>query len=197
MAETIEIIVIAGHGGSDKGAKCAYLNGHQWWESELTIIARDLLAYYLEISKPDYPDVKYKVIKDDDSLTLQGVINWLKNPLKAKNKRLIIDIHFDAFNSKATGTTTFIPDNHSLFEKSFGERMAAIASNTLKITNRGCRVESRSNRGRLAIMRPHGENILWEVCFGDNPTDLKQFLDLSTPLTIDIAKHILANVKNM
>jgi N-acetylmuramoyl-L-alanine amidase len=197
MAEIIEIIVIAGHGGVDKGARCATLDGHTWFEYELTIMTRELLCYYLEISRPDYPDLKYKVIKDDDSLTLQGVVNWLGNIYKDKTKRIIFDIHFDAFNKTATGTTTFIPDIHSSLEKELGSKVSETSSRILGIPNRGCRVESRSARKKLAIMRPQGENVLYEVCFGDNPLDLRAFLDNSTNLVIGVAKDILDTVKKL
>jgi N-acetylmuramoyl-L-alanine amidase len=191
----MEIILIAGHGGSDKGAKGVVYNGHQLYESEMTIVIRDLMYHYMMMSKSEYPNLK--VIKDDDSFTLNGIISWLGNIYKGRQDRLIFDIHFDAFNGKVSGTSTFIPDDFIEHEKKLGEKIAGTTAAILKVPNRGCRLEKQSARKRLGIMRPIGINVLWEVAFIDNLTDVDAVYKNIGSLCSQNAKNILEYMKKI
>jgi N-acetylmuramoyl-L-alanine amidase len=186
-----EIILIAGHGGIDKGAPGITYKGKKLYEADLTKLVRDNIYRCIKMYLPDYPKLKVRVLKDDDSLSLQGVINWLNLGLVPTEDRLIFDIHFNAFNGKATGTETFIPQNPCMDEKQLSAIIQQTSVDALKIFNRRVKTEDKSARKRLAIMRPKGINILWEVCFIDNEKDIEAFFNNFSELCMKIAKNIL------
>jgi N-acetylmuramoyl-L-alanine amidase len=186
-----EIILIAGHGGVDKGATGVVYKGKQLHEADLTKLVRDNLYNCIKMYMSDYPKLKVKVLKDDDSLTLQGVINWLNVGLVPTEDRLIFDIHFNAFNKKATGTEVIIPISPSTKETQLAARIQKTSVEVLKLADRKVKTEDKTARKRLAIMRPKGENILWEVCFIDNESDVDSFFRNLSDLCIKQARNIL------
>jgi N-acetylmuramoyl-L-alanine amidase len=187
----IEIILIAGHGGKDRGAPGVVYKGHKLWEADLNILVRNAIFDYINFYKSDYPNLKIKTLKDDDSLTLQGVINWLNVGLTPKENRIIFDIHFNAFNGRATGTEVIIPKNPSVKEQQLAAFIQQTSVNVLKIANRGVKTEDKTARKSLAIMRPKGINLLWEVCFIDNKSDVDSFFENISELCMRQAKNIL------
>jgi N-acetylmuramoyl-L-alanine amidase len=186
-----EIILIAGHGGSDKGAPGIVYKGHKLWEADLNILVRDTIFKFINFYAIDYPNLKVKTIKDDDSLTLQGVINWLNFGLTPKENRIIFDIHFNAFNGTATGTEVIIPLNPCKEERELASIIQITSVNVMKIRNRGVKTEDKTARKRLAIMRPKGINLLWEVCFIDNKNDVEAFFNNLGELCMRQAKNLL------
>lgn len=186
-----KLILIAGHGGSDKGAPGVVYKGHKLWEADLNILVRNTIFDFVNYYAADYPNLKIQTLKDDDSLTLQGVINWLNVGLTPTEDRIIFDIHFNAFNGTATGTETIIPLNPSQKERELATLIQTTSTNVMKIRNRGVKTEDKTARKRLAIMRPKGINVLWEICFIDNKTDVEAFFDNLSELCIRQAKNLL------
>lgn len=178
-----KVIVIAGHSDSDPGAVA---NGYR--EADLTKEFREMLITVLRYYQVDYGK-QLTIKRDCDELSLARVVNWL-NSLTEKN-RLILDIHFNAFNSHANGTEVFIPDNYSEDELELGRKISQCIADTLGVLNRGVKTESRSARKRLAIMRPKGINLLLEMCFIDNIKDIEKYHKHKTELAIRIGKIIL------
>jgi N-acetylmuramoyl-L-alanine amidase len=186
-----EIILIAGHGGGDKGAPGVSYKGHKLFEADLNILVRNTIFDFINFYKNDYPNVKIKTIKDDDSLTLQGVINWLNVGLKSTEDRIIFDIHFNAFNGTATGTEVIIPQAPTNKERELATLIQSTSVSVMKLRNRGVRTEDQTARKRLAIMRPKGINVLWEVCFIDNKSDIEAFFNNLSELCMRQARNIL------
>jgi N-acetylmuramoyl-L-alanine amidase len=190
-------IIIAGHGGNDPGARGIYYKDTQLWEADLTRLTRDGIAHALGVMMHDDPALKYRYIKDCDNLSLQGVINWLNNVVEKKENRIILDIHFNVFNKKATGTETFYPENALDIEKKLAGKISKTSSRIMGIANRGAKPESRSQHKRLAIMRPVGINVLWEVCFMDNQSDVERFFNSFSALCLNVAKDIIDTFKEI
>ena len=181
-----KVIVIAGHNDKDPGA-----SGNGYREADLTKEFRSLLSTAIGIYQSDF-GLNLKIVNDDDSLNLNRVINWV-NGLPFGEERLIIDIHFNAFNTHANGTETIIPDNYCVNELSLGKKIAATMASAMGIFNRGCKQEKRTARKKLAIMRPKGINILLEICFIDNKKDIEAYHANKNELARRIAKDILSH----
>lgn len=177
-------IIIAGHNNGDSGA-----SGNGYKESDLTKEFREMLYVCLNIYQIDY-GLNIKFVKDCDTLSLSRVINWIGG-LPYAEERLIIDIHFNAFNTHANGTETIIPDNYCNNELTLGKKLSQTMADTMGIFNRGCKQEKHTARKRLGIMRPKGINILLEICFIDNKRDIEAYHANKSELAIRLAKDIL------
>jgi N-acetylmuramoyl-L-alanine amidase len=178
-----EIILIAGHNLSDPGAKHNGLN-----ESDLTMEFRELLKIALEFQMNDFKR-NYKIKVDDDRLSLSTVINWLHS--FGGEDRLIIDIHFNAFNKAANGTEVVIPNKYCKNEIGLGKTILNTIGDVSSIYKRRVIPESKTARKSLGIMRPKGINILIELCFMDNESDMSKYQLHKNELAWEIARNIL------
>lgn len=167
------IFLSAGHHNNDSGA-----SGSGYQENKLTIEFRDLV---LQVLKSKYPT--YKVIVDNDNETLSQYLNRIKTG----EGSVVLEIHFDAFNSKAQGCTALIADKHNEPSKKMGEELTDLTSKILNTSNRGVKTESQSNRGRLALTRKTGTTVLIELEFIDNPEAMKRYHDNKHWLAEDYA----------
>jgi N-acetylmuramoyl-L-alanine amidase len=163
-----KIYIIAGHYNSDPGASGTHENIGRIFEAHLTKELRDMIASYFTMHNNN------TIIKDDDSHTLTKVLNTINATIEKDD--ILIDIHFDAFNGKASGTSCFIPTVSSKIEKTIGANIAKGVSEILGVPNRGVRTEKQSARGRIGILHGTGNRILIEVCFIDNPSDIDSYL---------------------
>lgn len=130
---------------------------------------RDVIAALL-------PTWQIRVVKDDNSLTLRNVVNWLRG-LRPTEKDLVIDIHFNAASASATGTEVWIPRVPTQRERDFAAALSAKMSEVLMIRNRGVFTSDRNRHGRLAMLDDvtHPVNVLLEVCFVTNRTDTQSY----------------------
>jgi len=146
----------------------------------------------IDIAKLLYKEYGIMTLTDDDSWILKNVINWISK--KAGSGDFLLDIHFDAFNGIASGSTTFIPDIYTLKEHNVAKGIVDITSKELQINNRGVKTESLSNHKKLGILSDHRitkpSNVLWEVCFIDNKTDMESFRDNRTKLIESVGNFI-------
>lgn len=172
------LFLIAGHYIADPGALS---HGRDMKEADITIAMRDLIAFFVKMKS----DGKVKIYKDDDTLNLNSVITWLNKTAVGEN-RIIFDIHCNAFNGVATGTEVLIPSTGATeTERRIAKLISMTTSLKLNIPDRG--VKSKSQHSTLAIMKPKGINLLWEICFIDNPKDKEALQKNFTTLAESIA----------
>lgn len=173
-----KIFLSAGHQGDvDPGA---IANGVH--EADLTIELRDLIAAAF---KSEYK-IEFEV--DNDSEDLKGTMQHVSEVLSDRD--IAIDIHFNAGDPRAFGTEVFIPDNYSTFEYVCANQLCKTICTVLQTYNRGVKTESQSSHKRLGFMRPNCMNILIEVCFITNTSDLFKYQHNKQTLAITLAKAI-------
>ena len=112
-------------------------------------------------------------IKDGDSESLKQYLARIR----PGDGSVVVEFHFNAFNGKATGTEVVVSDNSDRLDRAFAQELADATGCILNLTKRsgGVITESQTHRGRLGIMRETGIVALVEVCFIDNPEDMKKF----------------------
>lgn len=180
------VFLSAGHSnkpGRDRGAQ-----GNGYIEGELAVEFRNILKNELEI-------LGIKPILDKDDSILSESVAFFKN--KTQSNSIVIDIHWNAATPTATGTETLIPSNDSEIERSLAKEISDCISTTLGIPLRGSykglkgvRSEAESHHGRLGWMRLNGENVLLEVCFITNKSDMDKYQANKHTLIKRIAKII-------
>lgn len=131
---------------------------------------------------------------DGNNTILAETLRYFKN-LTSKDS-IVVDIHFNAGTPKATGTETLVPFDASTFEKNLAKEIDKTISDTLKIKSRGVKSEADSHHGRLGWMRLTGENILIEICFISNESDMESYKNNKTELGKNIAKVLFNHANN-
>jgi len=175
-----KIFIGAGHSnkvGKDRGAA-----GNGYIEGELAVELRDLITLELK-------NLGISPIIDENQNILSETIIKFKNITSSNS--IVLDIHWNAATPKATGTEVLIPKEFTLFEKTIAEKISLTISETLGIVkrgNNGVRTEAESHHGRLGWMRLNGENILLEVCFISNESDMVKYQKNKKILALNIAK---------
>lgn len=177
-----KIFVSAGHSnkpGRDRGAV-----GNGFVEGDLTVELRDLIVRELEA-------LGNKPLVDGNNSILSETLNKFKS--LTNPDAIVLDIHWNAATPLATGVETLIPSNNSTFERKLAEALSDVVSNTLNITKRGIKgvkTEAESHHGSLGWMKLIGENVLLEVCFVSNKTDMTKYQSLKQNLSRNIAKTL-------
>ncbi len=164
-----KLFLFAGHGGKDPGATSG-----KHVESQLAIELRDLIIAELK---------KINVVASTDANEnyLALTLRWLRG--KIGERDVLIDIHWNASaDPKANGTEVIVPEYATGYETSFGFAITR-AMAEIGFKNRGVKPETQTARKKLAIMSVNAENILIEVCFISNASDM---------LLYEKSKHIIA-----
>jgi N-acetylmuramoyl-L-alanine amidase len=179
-----KIFISAGHSnraGRDRGA-----TGNGFIEGELTVELRNLIIS--ELNK-----LGVKPIVDGDNTILSETLNFFRN-LTTPNC-IVLDLHWNAAAPTATGTETLIPSNPSQFEINLAEALSKAVNETLGIRLRGnhkgklgVKTEAESHHGRLGWMRLTGENVLMEICFITNSSDMNAYQKNKNTLAKKIAE---------
>jgi len=173
------IYVFAGHVADktdpdyDPGASA---NG--FVEADLSATLRNKVANLLKAAGA-------KVTVDSDGDSLKAVLA----KTDSSEKDVIFDIHWNAGVAGATGTEVFIPDRHTDFEKKFAKKIVDSIGAIMGLKVRGVKTEAQSARKRLGVMRPLGINMLVEICFLTNKSDMEKYLN-----NIDIVAKAISNV---
>lgn len=171
----MSIYICAGHTNEgnlyDPGAVA---NGFK--ESHLTAQLRDLIC--IELKKLG---CTFKTDKDDQSL------NQTIFAAGTSEKDVVFDIHFNAATPQAGGSETFIPMEFTDREKRIAKEVTDATCKILGIANRGVKLENQTRHKRLGMMRPAGTNMLWEVCFITNKTEMTKYLSKINELATAIA----------
>jgi N-acetylmuramoyl-L-alanine amidase len=168
------IFISAGHHNQDPGA-----SGKGTTEAAQTKIMRDKIVAELQ-------KLGCKFITDNDNETLS---QYLKR-IETGSGSVVLELHFDAFNKIATGSTALMADDATAESKAFSAELVATTAKVLGIPNRGAKGEGESNRGRLGLMREHGTVCLLEVCFIDNENDMQKYYLHRDELAVELAKII-------
>jgi N-acetylmuramoyl-L-alanine amidase len=156
-----KIFLSAGHGGTDSGAV-----GNGYVERELTIDLRNHVVRELKA-------LGVTPFTDDNKNALSQTLAWLRG--KFASKDILLDIHWNASsNPEAKGSEVIIPDVSSQFEKDLAKSLLKVFTE-VGFKDRGVKPEALTARKRLGWMRPVAENVLIEVCFISNITDMKLY----------------------
>lgn len=156
-----KIIISAGHGGTDPGA-----SGNGFIERDLAIELRNLIISELKA-------LGISAMSDDDKNALKQTLLWLRG--KFTTGDILLDIHWNAAsNPEANGSEVIIPQIASTFEKDLAAAILKCFT-SFGYRDRGVKPETETARKSLGWMRPNAENILIEVCFISNVTDMKLY----------------------
>ena len=171
-----KIFVSSGHGGKDTGASSG-----GFIERDLTIEFRNLLT--LELQKLG---VKWSI--DDDRNALVETLAFIKSKFLPSD--ILLDIHFNAGGGE--GVEVVIPNVASSFEKQLAQRIADVISSLTGFKKRqgGVIPESSTARKTLGWMKPNSENVLIEMCFIDNKSDMTSYQLNKYKIAKEVAKVI-------
>lgn len=153
----------AGHHDKDPGAVA---NG--WKEADLTKELRNLMIAEFNLRN-------HKIIVDQDWETN----SQYQKRIKPGSGSVIMDLHFNASsNDKSTGVEVIVNNNASKHSVDLATEICERLSNIMKIPNRGVKTEKQTARGRIGILNlKAGISVLVEVCFMNNPNDLRAYLN--------------------
>ncbi len=163
-------------------------SGNGYTEAALTKELRDKVREIL--------NAKGIVVQsDNDNESLVQVIARL-NPNESDT---CLDLHWNASdNPAAGGVETFIPERHTVNEKSAAHELSKNIATILGIKTRGgaagagVKTESESARKRLGILaQEKGINLLLEVCFITNPTEMKTYQIKKDAVALMIADFLI------
>lgn len=175
-----KIIISAGHGGIDSGA----VSG-SYIERDLTIELRNLVVAELKA-------LGVTALVDDNKNALKETLAWLRG--KFGSKDILFDIHWNAASPQAKGTEVIVPDQASQFENNLAKAILKVFTD-LGFKDRGVKPESLTARKRLGWMRPTAENVLLEVCFISNATDMKLYQANKTNISKQLANVLFNHSK--
>ncbi len=175
-----KIYISAGHSnkaGRDRGA-----SGNNFIEGELTAEFRGLLVK--ELNK-----LGVKPITDADDTIFSQTVNYFRNLVDSK--AIVLDIHWNSATPQAKGTETLIPGKPTSFEIKLAESLSKKVGEVLEIPLRGkngVKTELESHHKKLAWMSLTGENVLMEVCFISNKSEMNTYQKNKNILAENIAK---------
>lgn len=179
-----KLFLSAGHSPKEPGA-----SGNGYREELLAIEFRDLLVAELKT-------LGVTPIIDDNNNALAKTLAYFKNMTSTDS--ICIDIHWNASsNPEATGTEILVPLEYSSFEYNLAVLLAGEIKNSigtkLRGTN-GVKTEADSHHGRLGWMRLTGENILIEMCFISNASDMDKYQKNKNKLARNLAVILKAHL---
>lgn len=177
-----KIFLSVGHGGKDSGAV-----GNGMKESDMTLKLSKAIANILDVN-----GIEYMLSRTSDEYNNQAT---RIEKIKKYNPDLMLDIHFNAFNGKATGTEVYYQhdDNKS---KNLAEKISSAVASYLKITNRGAKkrllINGKDYYGMLRNCPCTA--VLIETCFIDNPNDMKGFINAEAETLNGTAEAIVKSI---
>ena len=167
--------------GKDRGAA-----GNGYVEGELTVELRDLVEKELDI-------LGAKSTKDKNDTVLSDTLRDFEK--KVKEGDIVIDYHWNSATPKATGVETLVSDPSTDEEKRLAQKLSQTVADTLGIPLRGnyggykgVKSEKESQHSRLGFLHLKGVNVLLEVCFISNESDMRSYQKNKYVLAKRIAK---------
>lgn len=184
-----KIFISAGHSnktGRDRGAA-----GNGYVEGVLAVNFRNKVVANLK-------KLGANVTIDGDDSILQDSLNFFRK--QVNDDAIVLDIHFNAAGPTATGTETLIPAIFSLNERKLANLLSNAVAETLDIPMRGdkgVKTELESHHKKLAWMSLKGENVLMEICFISNKSDMEKFIKKEDELALKVAEILYNFSKNI
>lgn len=168
-----KVYLTAGHElkeGKGTGAKSKF--------GDEAALARMLVT---DVAGKLYDRYKIMAITDRDHWSLVYVVGWLKNLVKKED--ILIDFHFNAFHKEqANGTEAFVSNSYTEAEYLLANDLVNAVTDALGTKKRSPPVkrEGESQHARLAILsQPYkAVNVLVEICFLSNPSDMEAYFDM-------------------
>ena len=182
MPKTKKIFISVGHGGKDCGAVRNDLR-----ESDMTLKLSKVIGELLGINGFDYMLSRTSDIDNVQATKIKQI--------KKYKPDLMLDIHFNAFNGKASGTETYY-QNKSEESRVIAAKISAAVASCLAIPNRGAKNRLLPNgNDYFGMLRncPYTA-VLLETCFIDNANDMKGFLNAEEETLKDVAAAIVKSV---
>lgn len=173
------IYLSAGHSLNDTGA--AGINGRT--ENRETIKLRNAVLYCLR-SK----GIPVQTDSDNESLAA-----YLARICPAPGDK-VLELHFDQFDGKASGTTAYVGNNAGSRCSDFAQGLVDVVSKTLGIPSRGVKPELESGRHYLALLHASPLAVILEVCFIDNPADMQACDRCFERLAVNLAEVVSGNM---
>lgn len=176
------LALIVGHDAKDQGAIM-----HESRESEYQYNSK-LAEMVKELAQKHWPLISVGVVYRD-KVGLTGAYKLANEKFQAD---LAIELHFNAADGKAKGTTTLCtPDlNDVEFAHCVQKEMARVFMRKQN-EDRGVRTISRTARGGENVHSfPGGSNCLVEPFFGDNPEDAAAGRSLMRPYAEGLLKAV-------
>ena len=173
----VKILLICGHGAGDPGA---IGNGHQ--ESDLVREAapklKTILSNYAEVTLFDPTKDMYEYLKS--------------NSFNFKEFDYVLELHFNAYNKKATGTEIIV---HNLEKGISVEETIVNNIAELGFVNRG--VKRRTDLRNMNICKKNQgvSYALLEICFIDNVEDMTLYQTKKNDIIEAIANGIIEGFK--
>lgn len=114
----------------------------------------------------EYIDGFYYVYERPNIKGYNSQMEGLAEKINGKGYDLVIELHFNLFNSKVQGTEAVIYPNNN-FTKSFGEHFCKEISNKYDLPNRGVKEHGEGQRGYGFLSKVKANTIIVEPFFGD------------------------------
>lgn len=111
------------------------------------------------------------IISDLDDERLSKYLDRIKTGTGS----IVCEFHFNAFNGKATGVEMLVQEDADKMDLACAKELLDTTVSLTGLVSRGVKKESQSQHKRLALMRESGIVVLVEVCFIDNPNDMKAY----------------------
>lgn len=177
----MNILLIAGHGDTDVGA-VGLLNGKQITEADYT---RQLLSLVETRFKKHVNTYVYPTERRSMEDYRNGVFSSISN---IANMDLMLDFHFNAYNTTATGTEVYIPTT-SNYTSLAGKIVNGIAD--VGFTNRGVKTY---NYSLISTAQKYSiPAFLVETCFIDNPKDMACYTSYEETIADNITNAVLTH----
>lgn len=154
----MKIAIVIGHNSKNKGSYSEHLKMTEFeFNSEVANSVNDADVYF-------------------HNPTISSYRKRMKETASRINKKkydLVIFLHFNSFNTKATGVEVFYY-RFNLKGKKYASKLAKTSSNHTDLRNRGSKAMFKWMRGFWALFYPKATCILFEPFFGDNKTDCEK-----------------------
>jgi len=160
------IAFIIGHTEKAGGAYSEYFkqNEYNFWLSRIDKFLNACTAYKMD-----------SFVFDRNEGGITGAYRDADKYLQFYKNQCIIELHFNAFNKRATGVETlYVKD--SAFEGILAKTVNDAMASSLKLTNRGAKDIKSGAAGYQNVTRISTyPSILIEPFFGDNESDCREF----------------------
>ena len=149
--------IVIGHTEKSQGAYSDYFQMHEWK------FFNSFIGKLKEVGDVYFHNPKISSYRQRMKSTA--------NELNKKNYDMVLCLHFNAFNGRASGTEVLcVSEKGAIIGTNFNAYMAKLG-----LKNRGVKKLNSNSRGYSEIFHPQAPAVILEPFFGDNPNDCKLF----------------------